>query len=441
MHNIIVEIIASSIEAVLLLVILGGLYKQNFIKDNIVKSLLFCVAYVIITYWCTAFIPPIFRTLIISVFSILLISLISKKSIYGSAIVLVIFFMIISITEGILISIFMLVENVTFNEILQDERIFRMFSVLSKIFQIAIGLSIYKSKINLSKYNILSKEGQDLSIYLLEFDIIMLSVLTVNFRTFTKGNILLYNVLMCTILILFSIIGMLELKEREKMMTILDKYKIQEHHIKNMEDIISIMRKEKHDFANHISVIQGLCKLNKDDSLEKIDNYVSKITNNIHKTYRFYESGNDYIDGILTIKHNQAYQNGIEFDVEIEESFKSIDIPDDELIGIVSNLLDNALESFDYENYNQNKQIFVTPFKDEDMFCLEVSDNGKYIPEEIREKIFEKGFSTKKENKNNHGFGLFIVKQLVTKNDGEIIVESSPEETRFLVKFKMRREK
>jgi len=88
MHNIIVEIIASSIEAVLLLVILGGLYKQNFIKDNIVKSLLFCVAYVIITYWCTAFIPPIFRTLIISVFSILLISLISKKSIYGSAIVL-----------------------------------------------------------------------------------------------------------------------------------------------------------------------------------------------------------------------------------------------------------------------------------------------------------------------------------------------------------------
>jgi len=234
---------------------------------------------------------------------------------------------------------------------------------------------------------------------------------------------------------------MLELKEREKMMTILDKYKIQEHHIKNMEDIISIMRKEKHDFANHISVIQGLCKLNKDDSLEKIDNYVSKITNNIHKTYRFYESGNDYIDGILTIKHNQAYQNGIEFDVEIEESFKSIDIPDDELIGIVSNLLDNALESFDYENYNQNKQIFVTPFKDEDMFCLEVSDNGKYIPEEIREKIFEKGFSTKKENKNDHGFGLFIVKQLVTKNDGEIIVESSPEETRFLVKFKMRREK
>ena len=50
-----------------------------------------------------------------------------------------------------------------------------------------------------------------------------------------------------------------------------------------------------------------------------------------------------------------------------------------------------------------------------------VKDTGTGIPEEIKEKIFENGFSTKGEGR---GIGLYHTKQLVSSLGGTITVES-----------------
>ena len=58
------------------------------------------------------------------------------------------------------------------------------------------------------------------------------------------------------------------------------------------------------------------------------------------------------------------------------------------------------------------------------------------------EKIFEKGFSTKKLNSNNeeHGLGLYIIKNIIKKNKGTIIASSFKEETEFLIKLDIRKD-
>nr|WP_242649483.1 ATP-binding protein [Clostridium kluyveri] len=66
-----------------------------------------------------------------------------------------------------------------------------------------------------------------------------------------------------------------------------------------------------------------------------------------------------------------------------------------------------------------------------------MGDNGDVIPENIIEKIFNRGFSTKVKQNDLHGFGLYITKQLVEKNNGTISVESITEKTKFLIKFKI----
>ena len=129
-------------------------------------------------------------------------------------------------------------------------------------------------------------------------------------------------------------------------------------------------------------------------------------------------------------------KNNIDFKVIIEEPFSLIKIREDELISIVSNLVDNAFEAFD-ESSVKNKEISITTFKEDMNFCIEIADNGNEVPESIKTKIFEKGFSTKKEQKDGHGFGLYIIKQLVEKNKGSIFLESTPQRTKFTVKFKM----
>jgi sensor histidine kinase regulating citrate/malate metabolism len=205
-----------------------------------------------------------------------------------------------------------------------------------------------------------------------------------------------------------------------------------------MEEIISIIRQEKHDFANHINVIQGLCLLNKSNTVERINTYLLKVSNTMNSSFKYLDTGNDYIDGLLSIKNSYAMKNNINFDVMIEEPFSSVKIRENELISIVSNLVDNAFEAFQLKSYIDDKKIFITTFKENKKFCIEIEDNGDIIPEDIQKKIFDKGFSTKTKESSDHGFGLFITKQLIEQNNGTISVESSPESTKFLVEFELK---
>ena len=55
---------------------------------------------------------------------------------------------------------------------------------------------------------------------------------------------------------------------------------------------------------------------------------------------------------------------------------------------------------------------------------IEVEDNGKGIPVEDRQRIFQPFFSTKS-NKENHGLGLAICQDLVNQMAGFIRVKST----------------
>lgn len=72
---------------------------------------------------------------------------------------------------------------------------------------------------------------------------------------------------------------------------------------------------------------------------------------------------------------------------------------------------------------------------DGEWVILKISDNGKGIPEEFREKIFEEGF--KYGNSANTGLGLYLVKQTIDRYGGSIeINENSPSGAVFLIKLK-----
>ena len=66
-------------------------------------------------------------------------------------------------------------------------------------------------------------------------------------------------------------------------------------------------------------------------------------------------------------------------------------------------------------------------------YIFSVEDNGPKIPESIRENIFKKGFSTRKEE--DHGMGLVIVSEILNKSGGDIELSSDDEETVFTVSF------
>jgi two-component system, LytTR family, sensor histidine kinase AgrC len=436
--NLFVEIISDFLEAIILFVTFIILTNQKeFIIKNKIKTISFLALFTMEEYLLTYFVPDKYHSALIIIGAILLVSYIGNIKLFKSGIICAIFVILVGVTEAFVLIIQMSVFKINYNTLAVNTTYKIILIIFSKSLQFIVLWGLNKRNMNFAKSNLFRKEGSLYSFLILQISIIVVLIYTTNFVSLNSKNAIIYNIFIFTIcLILFSI-GFIDLKERDRIIKINEKFKIQEHQMKNMEDIISIIRVEKHDYANHINVINALCSLNKPDTIERIQTYLSTVTESIHSSFKLLDTGNDYIDGLLSIKSNYAMKNGIKFEVSINERFSNLNIKADELVSIISNLIDNAFDAFKYPNEYDEKEISIITYLNENNFCIDVANNGEMIPVEMKSKIFEKGFSTKTKDKDSHGFGLFIINELVLKNHGQIFVESDDVETVFSLRFQL----
>jgi len=431
------EIILDIFEALILLGIFSSLTNQmKYIVGNKIKTGLFCIMYVLVACLSTQYITnDLYHTLFIILTSILLLTFFVKVSLYSSTIIFSLFFTIIFTTETLVQFIEIFIFKVGVNQILTVPKYNLIFIVGCKMLQILVVTILLGNNVISNKIKLFDGRKSLLSEFLIQIGIFNLFAYILIFSVLNIENNKTYVLLIFSAFFMVSLIAFMYLKENEKMLNINNKYKVQEYQISNMEEIISIIRREKHDYANHINVIQALCCLNKPNTVERIKEYVAKLSDIIHLSFNYLDTGNDYIDGLLSIKKNYATQNKIDFKVLINESFSSLKIREDELISIISNIIDNAFDALRLKSLSENKEISITTFLDNSKFCIQITDNGDGIPKEIKNKIFEKGYSTKTKQKGERGYGLYITKQLVENNNGNISVERTSEKTNFLVEF------
>lgn len=109
-------------------------------------------------------------------------------------------------------------------------------------------------------------------------------------------------------------------------------------------------------------------------------------------------------------------EQNIVFESDIDKLIINIDRP--QIVRIMTNLIKNAIQAC--EN-NKSPLIKVSIKKLSKTVCISVKDNGKGIPLNIRNNIFEPNFTTKS---GGMGLGLGMVKNLVDSYDGKIEFES-----------------
>ncbi|MCB2356131.1 GHKL domain-containing protein (plasmid) [Clostridium estertheticum] len=435
----IIEIILDIFEALLLVGTFSLLTNQKkYIVENKIRSGLFCMSYIITAYLSTNYFNDnLYHTLVTIIVSIVLLTFITKTNVYSSIIIFSLFFTMIFVTETLIQFIEMFILKVELNEILTIYKYALIFRIGSKLLQILVLIIISKYNIFLNKRELFNSEKSLFSKFFIELGVFSLFLFVLLFSVLDIKNNKIYGILIFNSFFIFLLIAFMHLKKNVELINISNKYKVQQYQISNMEEIINIIRQEKHDYANHINVIQALCCLNKPNTVERIKEYVSKLSDIIHLSFRYLDTGNDYLDGLLSIKNNYATQNNIDFKVLINESFSLLKIREDELISIISNIIDNAFEALMLKALDDNKEISITTLLDDNKFCIEISNNGSGIPKEIINKIFEKGYSTKTKGKSDHGYGLYITKQLVEHNNGSISVERTSLKTKFLIEFLM----
>lgn len=201
--------------------------------------------------------------------------------------------------------------------------------------------------------------------------------------------------------------------------------------LSGMVNYVDTLRQQSHEFMNKLHVILGLLHLK---SYGQLEAYILKTANNyqteIGSLLRKIKS--PVIAGFLLSKLNSASDRGLHL-VLSEESF----LPDrgseqqvSVLITVLGNLIENA---FDALSQQPEGEVSVLLHYQQGWLTCEVSDDGPGIPSDQLDAIFEKGFSSKGEQR---GVGLFLCKQQTLSLGGEIIVESDPGVyTQFLVQL------
>ncbi|MCP1490553.1 sensor histidine kinase regulating citrate/malate metabolism [Peribacillus frigoritolerans] len=192
------------------------------------------------------------------------------------------------------------------------------------------------------------------------------------------------------------------------------------------QSLFASVRSLRHDFSNHIQVIHGLLKLEEN---AKALEYLTGLSKEVHSIESMkLDVIHPGLSVLLETKRLSAQNYNI--DIEIDVSPKSFNrIKTIDLIKLLSNVIDNAIEAT-IELPEQERRMDIACKADDEKYTFMVTNTGPMISELYLENIFASGFSTKKAQKGKvRGQGLFIVKDLVNRYDGEIHVQSSEKET------------
>lgn len=414
--------------------------RKTYLNENKLKILLFIAIYAVFSFWITLSFPFGYHTLILSTFTGIILSVMFKNNIFISMLAVAITVVIIIITEHFLVISADILFNISINYIISNPSIKMVFSIIAKSVQITLATILFRSNLKPIFRARMKKLDTGLINYsVLGIYMMCIFLMSLNFIINNPKSSLKYQILLFAIFLIYIVFGILDFRDRIKLLNIQQKFTLQSEYINNLETMISIIRREKHDFANHLNAIHAICVINKPDAVERIRKYVDNLTEGLKTSYKIFDTGNVYIDGLLVVKSNYAYENNINLDVEVEAPLNLLNVVDNDLISVISNIIDNAFECLISSEKKDNRAVSMCTYIENNEYHISIANNGPKIPENIIDRIFDNGFSTKKQ-KTEHGLGLYIVKSLLKKYNGHIQVLSSDEETQFIMRFPIKDE-
>lgn len=136
---------------------------------------------------------------------------------------------------------------------------------------------------------------------------------------------------------------------------------------------------------------------------------------------------------VLTFE-NLIFEKKIKLHYDIQENIL-LSCNSNQIKQLVSILIDNAIK-----HSSINGEIIINLKKEKGNIVLNVTNKGKEIPKQEREKIFERFYrldESRNRNDNRYGLGLAIAKNIATNHDGTIQVNCENGYTTFKVIIKL----
>ena len=196
-----------------------------------------------------------------------------------------------------------------------------------------------------------------------------------------------------------------------------------------------------HELKNYLTPIIGMAQLIPlhlaQGEIEKTNQFCDIISQEAEKMLRLVRGLMDFshrqadktacdlnqiVESTINFVKPQNRYDAVEFMTELASDLQEIYVDPGQIQQVLLNLFANAADAVAPLGKSRSR-IWVTTTADleSNVVMLSVRDEGPGVPEAIRQRVFDPGFTSKK---SGHGFGLAVCSRIVENHGGHIQLES-----------------
>lgn len=189
--------------------------------------------------------------------------------------------------------------------------------------------------------------------------------------------------------------------------------------------IVSALRANNHEFMNTLQVISGLLQMGRENEvLEYIGTFSVTHAHIITPVMQLLHNSN--VAALILGKLNNMRELDIHMTL-LTNSFlpeHSRYLSTRELVTLVGNLLENAIEAVNAVSDDRPRTIVLQITEDEQGLLIMISDSGIGILPKNLPHICEPGFSTKATE--GRGVGMNLIRSIVDRHEGSMEIDTEP---------------
>jgi hypothetical protein len=418
----IADITILAVEIICYLIFFGIFARGKKIK---VKQKISAICLLIsIVYVCVHFLK---NYTIVKLLMIMLTMLIVIRFLYEiSAIKTIILTLLIQGIIGVIDYIVIMIVTARYNniDILEDstDLIGVLVIIASRIILFLLLITVKRISV-IKKKNVIDMSNKEWLQFLIFpiFTLITVIVMTNSMITSYHEDIVnVYYVIAIVLIVLnmvvFHLINeILENSQRIREADVLKQQSIGQLELYNsLRKNYDIQRKRTHEYKNQIMCIDSLLKKKNYDKLEE---YLNSIFDKLDGQLDMVDTNNEVVNAVINAKYYEALQNDVLFILKIND-LSHIKVSDEDIVTILSNLLDNAIEAAGQCDIDK-RTVGIKLLYEDDVLSIAVSNSYKTEPE-----IMEDGYMrTIKDDKEQHGLGIRNVVATLEKYNAEYIID------------------
>lgn len=418
----IADITILAVEIICYLIFLGIFARGKKIK---VKQKISAICLLIsIVYVCVHFLK---NYTIVKLLMIMLTMLIVIRFLYEiSAVKTIILTLLIQGIIGVIDYIVIMIVTARYNniDILEDSTdLIGVLVIIASRIILFLFLIIIKRISVIKKKNVIDMSNKEWLQFLIFpiFTLITVIVMTNSMVTSYHEDIVnVYYVIAIVLIVLnmvvFHLINeILENSQRIREADVLKQQSIGQLELYNsLRKNYDIQRKRTHEYKNQIMCIDSLLKKK---NYNKLEEYINSIFDKLDGQLDMVDTNNEVVNAVINAKYYEALQNDVLFILKIND-LSHIKVSDEDIVTILSNLLDNAIEAAGQCDIDK-RTVGIKLLYEDDVLSIAVSNSYKTEPE-----IMEDGYMrTIKDDKEQHGLGIRNVVATLEKYNAEYIID------------------